>query len=49
VCDFAKYFTGEKKSASTISTVWAEVRFVPHVVALYVLTRFRSQGLLGET
>ena len=49
-CWFADAFLVEDRTpASTIFTVWVELDFVLHVVALLVLTRFRRKRLLGET
>jgi len=44
-----RVFDGETNPASTVSTARSEVRFVPRVVALSVLTLFRRRRLLGET
>jgi len=44
-----RVFAGETNPASTGSTDRSEVRFVPRVVALSVLTLFRRRRLLGET
>ena len=40
------FIEGDRTPASTISTAWVEFGFSLHVVALFLLTRFRSKGLL---